>query len=56
MKAYIVTVQAKVTKMLRVEVEENEEVEEVAYEMFDILNDGSPESFTQEILDIKEIA
>ena len=55
MKTYNVVIQAKVTKELRVEVEEDEEVEEVAYEMFDILNDGTPEYFTEKILSIEEI-
>jgi len=58
-KTYNVVIEAKVTKELRVEVEENEEVKEVAYEMFDIIvskpNDGTPEYFTEKILSIEEI-
>jgi len=58
-KTYNVVIEAKVTKELRVEVEEDEEVEEVAYEMFDIIvskpNDSTPEYFTEKILSIEEI-
>ena len=55
MKTYNVVIEARVTKELRVEVEEDEEVEEVAKELFDILYDGTPEYFTEKILSIEEI-
>lgn len=55
MKTYDVTIEATVIKIIRVEAENEDEAYVLAHESFSVLEDGNPESYTQESLGIKEI-
>jgi len=56
MKHYNVTIQATITKTLRVEAENKEDATELAHEEFSVLNDGNViESYDQHRLDIEEV-
>lgn len=55
MKTFEVTIQATVTKPVRVQAENQVEACEQAHELFSVDNDGSLERYEQETLDVEEV-
>ena len=55
MKTYEVTIQATVTKPVRVQAENEEAACEQAHELFSTDNDGSLERYEQETLNVEEL-
>ena len=55
MKTYDVKIKATVTKTIRVEAENEDDAYVAAHESFSVLEDGNPEDYTQEALDIYEV-
>lgn len=50
---YYVTIQATVRKTYEVEAEDKLEAQETATELFSVLEDGTPEYYNQEVIDIE---
>ena len=55
MKTYDVTILARVYKTIRVEAEDEDKAYIEAHEQFSVANDGSPERYEQETIDIEEV-
>jgi len=55
MKTYDVTILARVYKTIRVEAEDEDEAYKEAHEQFSVANDGSPERYEEETIDIEEV-
>jgi len=55
MKRYFVTVQAVVRKTIEVEAETRDEAVGLAHEAFTVENDGGPEYYKEETVDVEEL-
>ncbi len=55
MKTYDIKIKATITKTVRVKAENEDEAYVAAHESFSVLEDGNPEHYTQETLDIYEV-
>lgn len=53
---YEVTIEAKITKTYRVEADDTEQAVHIAHTKFNVNDDGTPEVYEQELLDIIEEA
>lgn len=53
---YEVTIEAKITKTYTVEADDTEEAVHIAHTKFNVNDDGTPEVYEQELLDIIEEA
>ena len=51
---YYVTVEATIRKTYEVEADSKQEATEAATEIFSVLEDGTPEYYNQEVIDIEE--
>jgi len=54
MKRYFVTVQAVIRKTIEVDAETRDEAVGLAHEAFTVENDGGPEYYNQETVDVEE--
>jgi hypothetical protein len=54
MNTYEITIRATITKTYTVEAKNSDEAIELANELFSVLEDGAPENYEQETLDIEE--
>ena len=55
MKTYEVTIQARITKTIRVEAKDVDEAYEFAHEDFSVLSDDNWEKYDQQTIDIREV-
>lgn len=55
MKIYDVTIRATVYKTIRVEAEDEDDAYVAAHEEFSVLNDGVPERYEEETVEVKEV-
>jgi hypothetical protein len=53
-KTYDVTIEARVTKTIRVQADSEDEAQEIAHEIFDVNMDGLDERYIERTLDCKE--
>ena len=51
---YEVTIEAKITKTYRVEADDTEEAVHIAHTKFNVNDDGTPEVYEQDLLEICE--
>jgi len=51
---YEVTIEAKITKTYRVEADDTEQAVHIAHTKFNVNDDGTPEVYEQELLEICE--
>ena len=54
MKTYEVEIEATIRKTYTVEAESEEEAVDTAHSIFSVLNDDTPEEYTQELLSVGE--
>lgn len=55
MKTYDVIIKTTIYKTYRVEATSEDDAYEQAHECFSVLNDGTPERYEQETIDISEV-
>jgi len=55
MKTYDVTIRATITKTYRVDAECTEEANDMAHELFSVLNEGPEEDYTEDTLCVDEV-